>query len=162
TATYRGGDGRLAVLRSGRDTFAIKEWLAADADARTPKDKSLGEGVRCDETGCVGHLANGKLVSMALSAEAFAEDCARAVVVISPREAPSSCAALLIDRNVWRANGAMALRWTGEHFEQTAARPAGYERPWAQGPRVPAEAAQTTPTKPRDATPKADDLEAGD
>ncbi|MGH6788656.1 MAG: ComEC/Rec2 family competence protein [Pseudolabrys sp.] len=162
TATYRGGDGRLAVLRSGRDTFAIKEWLAADADARTPKDKSLGEGVRCDEAGCVGHLANGKLVSMALSAEAFAEDCARAVVVISPREAPSACAALLIDRNVWRANGAMALRWTGEHFEQTAARPAGYERPWAQGPRVPAEAAQTTPTKPRDATPKADDLEAGD
>jgi hypothetical protein len=37
--------GRLAVLRAGRDTFAIKEWLAADADARTPKDGSLGNGV---------------------------------------------------------------------------------------------------------------------
>ena len=38
-------DGRLAVLPAGRDTFAIKEWLAADADARTPKDGSLGNGV---------------------------------------------------------------------------------------------------------------------
>jgi competence protein ComEC len=34
---FRGSDGRLAVLHSGRDGFAIKEWLAADADARTPK-----------------------------------------------------------------------------------------------------------------------------
>lgn len=45
TAAFRGKDGRLAVLRAGRDTFAIKEWLAADADARTPKDGSLGNGV---------------------------------------------------------------------------------------------------------------------
>ena len=37
TAAFRGKDGRLAVLRAGRDIFAIKEWLAADADARTPK-----------------------------------------------------------------------------------------------------------------------------
>ena len=32
TAAFRGKDGRLAVLRAGRDTFAIKEWLAADAE----------------------------------------------------------------------------------------------------------------------------------
>ncbi|HET7849055.1 MAG TPA: ComEC/Rec2 family competence protein, partial [Pseudolabrys sp.] len=31
-AAFRGSNGRLALLHSGRDTFAIKEWLAADAD----------------------------------------------------------------------------------------------------------------------------------
>ena len=99
-------DGRLAVLHSGRDTFAIKEWLAADGDARTPKDASLHDGVRCDAVGCIGRLADGRLVSLALSVEAFAEDCARAAVVVSAREAPGACTALLIDRKAWRANGA--------------------------------------------------------
>ncbi|MGH6683343.1 MAG: ComEC/Rec2 family competence protein, partial [Pseudolabrys sp.] len=79
----RGGDGRLAVLHSGRDTFAIKEWLAADGDGRAVKDPTLNDGVRCDTIGCIGTLKGGRLVSMALSSEAFAEDCARAAVVIS-------------------------------------------------------------------------------
>ncbi|MGA8821896.1 MAG: hypothetical protein WB613_03635, partial [Pseudolabrys sp.] len=56
---FRGSDGRLAVLHSGRDSFAIKEWLAADADARTPKDPSLANGVTCDAIGCIGRLGDG-------------------------------------------------------------------------------------------------------
>ena len=64
TAAFRGNDGRLAVLRTGRDTFAIKEWLAADADARTPKDGSLGNGVTCDAVGCIGRLGDSRLISM--------------------------------------------------------------------------------------------------
>jgi len=160
-AAFRGADGRLSVLHSGRDTFAIKEWLAADADARTPKDKSLSSGVRCDEDGCIGQLAGGKLVSMALSAGAFEEDCTRATVVISAREAPAKCAAILIDRTVWRTNGAMALRWENDHFDQSAARPAGYERPWTRPPRA-AKAVSATPPAPRDATPRTEDLEVGD
>ncbi len=133
-AAIRGGDGRLAVLHSSRDSFAIKEWLAADADARTVKDGGLDRGVQCDVAGCIGRLADGRLASFVLSVEAFAEDCARAVVVISPRQAPGDCAATLVDRYAWRANGAIALRWTGERFEASAARPPRYERPWARGP----------------------------
>ncbi|MGB8039204.1 MAG: competence protein ComEC, partial [Pseudolabrys sp.] len=87
-------NGRLSVLHSGRDGFAIKEWLAADADARQPKDPTLGEGVNCDAVGCIGRLGDGRLISMVLGPEAFAEDCARAVVVVSLREAASpNCAA---------------------------------------------------------------------
>jgi competence protein ComEC len=37
-AALRGPSGQLSVLTSGRDTFATKEWLAADGDARTVKD----------------------------------------------------------------------------------------------------------------------------
>lgn len=160
-SALRGPSGQLSVLTSGRDTFAIKEWLAADGDARTVKDANLRDGVRCDAVGCIGKLADGRLVSFALSPEAFAEDCARATVVVSPREAPGDCAARLIDRKAWRANGAMALRWTGDHFEQRAARPRGYERPWARGPRVESEPATVRPAA-RDATPRSEDLEPGD
>ena len=77
-------------------------------------------------------------------------------------EVKEACRALLIDRKAWRAHGAMALRWTGAGFELSAARPAGYERPWARGPHD--VESTPTPTRPAapDATPKADDLEAGD
>ena len=132
------------------------------AIARTPKDESLKAGVSCDEIGCIGRLKDGRLVSFALSAEAFAEDCARANVVISPHQAPGACNALLIDRKAWRANGAMALRWTNDHFEQSAARPSDYERPWARPPH-PASDIGTAPARPApNATPKAEDLAPDD
>ena len=52
----RGADGRLTFLSSGRDSFVIKDWLAADGDGRDPKDKSLHDGVACDAIGCIGRL----------------------------------------------------------------------------------------------------------
>jgi competence protein ComEC len=45
----RGKDGRLHLMRMGKDPFLVKEWLAADADPRQPADGSLAEGVSCDE-----------------------------------------------------------------------------------------------------------------
>jgi hypothetical protein len=134
--------------------FAIALGFAAIA---------AGDGVKCDAAGCIGRLFDGRLVSKALSAEAFAEDCAHAAVVVSSREAPGDCAALLIDRKAWRADGAIALRWTGNRFELSAARPARYERPWAPAPHEPASTAQA-PTRPAasDATPLVEDMEPGD
>ena len=162
-AAVRGADGRLAVLYNARDSFAIKEWLAANEDARAVKDASLHDGVQCDAVGCIGRLADGRLVSFVLSVEGFAEDCARAAVVVSAREAPRHCAATLIDRNIWRANGAVALRWTGDRFALSAARPPDYERPWARVGRSVSESA-SNPARPAapDATPRVQDLEAGD
>ena len=169
-AAVRGTDGRLAFLHSGRDRFAVKDWLAADGDPRDAKDQSLNEGVRCDPVGCTAKLANGRLVAFALAAEAFEEDCARAAVVVSSRESPlrpdgvgqGGCKALLIDRPAWRAHGATALYRTPEGFRQAVAHPAGLDRPWARAvpePRTkPTARLQTTP----DATPKVEDLEAGD
>jgi competence protein ComEC len=159
-AALRGADGKLAVLHSGRDRFAIKEWLAADADDRTPADKSLGNGVDCDDVGCIGRLRDGRLVSYVIGLEAFAEDCSRAAVVASPREAQAACAATLIDRDVSRGQGATTLRWLGDRFEIMAARPAGYDRPWAHGPK--SVTTTTAPIPPADPTPRPEDLEAGD
>jgi competence protein ComEC len=161
----RGPDGRLGMVKSGSDSFALREWLAADADARTPKDHTLAAGIRCDQAGCIGRLRDGSLVAIARTIEAFEEDCRRAPVVLSTRDAPAACAALVVDRQVWRRSGAIALRRVGEGFEITAARPPGYDRPWARAvapsgdsPEVP----RATRQQPRDATPREEDLEPGD
>src|SRR5262245_46250907 len=115
----RTAPGKLSFLKAGNDSFAIQQWLAADADARTMKDP-LGEGIACDEAGCVGKLADGAVVAIARSIEAFAEDCRRAALVLSPREAPPGCAAPVIDRKAWQRNGALALRRVGDGWETTS------------------------------------------
>jgi competence protein ComEC len=99
---------------------------------------------------------------MAFALEAFAEDCTRAAVVVSVRDAVSpNCAAILIDRKVWRSGGAVALRWTDDRFEQTVALPPKYDRPWGRG-----SVSATTHTLPLPAaaevTPRAENLEADD
>jgi competence protein ComEC len=110
-AALRGENGRLSMVKSGNDVFAFREWLAADADARTPKDNLLREGIRCDAAGCIGKLRDGSLVAIAKTIEAFEEDCRRATLVVSSRDAPPGCAALVVDRQgSWRRSGAMALR----------------------------------------------------
>jgi competence protein ComEC len=160
-AALRGADGRLHLLHVGRDNFAVKEWLAADGDGRDIKDSSLHKGVQCDAIGCIGRLPDGRLVSFVLSEEAFAEDCARAAVVVSSRAAQSSCAAMLIDRKVSRQRGAIALRRNGDRFEEIAAHPPGLDRPWAAALKHTAKRQRPTPVN-RDATPRGEDLETDD
>jgi competence protein ComEC len=159
----RGPDGQLWIHRGNRDAFAAREWLAADGDARVATDKSLGEGFNCDEAGCMAVLADGRLVSYAIAPDAFEEDCVRAAVVVTAREAPPDCAALTIDRTMSQAKGAIALRRNGKGWEIAAGRPAGENRPWAPASAAPkAQASPAVRTAPRDATPRVEDLEAGD
>jgi competence protein ComEC len=165
-AAVRGGNGRLAMVNFGGDAFALREWLAADGDERTPKDSTLGNGINCDEAGCIGRLKDGSLVAIVKKIDAFEEDCRRAVLVISAREAPPDCGALAIDRRVSRISGAMVLRRVDGRFEITVTRPNGYDRPWAHNPaRSPmdgSESGRSANPQLRDATPSIEDLEAGD
>ncbi len=167
----RGADGRLSFHRSGGDAFAMREWLAADADGRDVNDPKLGEGIACDPSGCIGKLADGRLVSYALAADAFEDDCRRASVVVATRDPPRDCAAIVIGRSLWRERGALALRRDGTGFVIESARRANFDRPWA--PRPPRKEGAASPetggnspaasrAPPRDATPKTEDLEADD
>jgi competence protein ComEC len=167
----RAADGRLAFIKKSGDGFAVKEWLAADADARTTADPTLGNGVACDPVGCTARLANRAIVALALAPEAFAEDCRRAVLVVSARTAPPDCSATVIDRTVRMRSGAMTLRRLGEGWEVTPARPDGYDRPWARARPAAGTVSAATPvqgaTPPRgpaarDATPKPADLAPDD
>jgi competence protein ComEC len=161
----RGADGRLAITRTGSDTFAARDWLAADGDGRAVQSPALGEGIACDRAGCIGKLADGQIVALALAPEAFTEDCARAAAVLSLRDAPPHCAAkTVVDRTIWRQRGAIALRRAGADFIMEAARPPGFDRPWARAPARTTAAPASTSLRPalRDATPRAEDLEPGD
>jgi competence protein ComEC len=165
TFAVRAADGRLAVMRTGNDAFAARDWLAADGDARAVNDASLAQGFSCDAAGCIARLADGTVVALARSAEAFAEDCGRAALVLSAREAPPDCAATVVDRRAWRTGGALALRQTGDGWSIDSARPATMDRPWAPAAAAGSEQGRApTATRPtaRDVTPRREDLEAGD
>jgi competence protein ComEC len=173
TFAVRGADGRLAFHHTGGDTFAIHEWLTADADGRDVKDRGLGQGIGCDPSGCIGKLADGALVAYVLAPDAFEEDCRRAILVVAAHDdPPTGCAAQIIGRREWRDHGALALHRNGSSFVIDTARPADFDRPWAPAPpRRPstdgapdtnADGATAAPsrTPPRDATPQQDDIEA--
>ncbi len=158
----RGLDGRLSMVKTGSDVFTFREWLAADADPRSPSDKSLANGIRCDQAGCIGRLKDGSLVAVARTIAAFEEDCRRAVLVVTAREAPAGCPTMVVDREVLRRSGALTLRRLGDGFELTPARPQGYDRPWAPAASLTPEPGQPLPPRTRDATPRPEDLEPGD
>jgi competence protein ComEC len=168
TFAIRGADGRLAFHHSGGDTFAIREWLAADADGRDLHDRGLGQGITCDPSGCIGKLADGTLIADSEEANAFDEDCQRAALVIAHRTPPPDCAATVIRRERWREQGALTLRHTPSGFIIDSARLPNFDRPWAPAsPRRSVRSNDATPTNidtskppPRDATPRQDDIEA--
>jgi competence protein ComEC len=91
-----GIDGRLAVHHTGGDSFAVREWLAADADGRDVHDQSLGQGIACDASGCIGKLAGGGLVAYTLSRR------------LTKKTAPAPCSlwqAAAIRRRIARLSG---------------------------------------------------------
>jgi competence protein ComEC len=115
--------------------------------------------------GCIARLADGTIVAVAQTAEAFADDCARAALIIARRDPPADCAATVVDRERLRSSGALALRWLGPGWEITPTRPPGYDRPWAPATtesRAQAPATRAPQSARRDATPAIEDLEPGD
>jgi competence protein ComEC len=161
TVAIRGADGRLAVAKIGHDTFAARDWLAADGDGRAVDDPSLRAGVRCDAVGCIARLADGRLVALSLSLEAFAEDCGRAAVIASPRDLPPGCAALVFDRSRWSQSGAVELYIDDEGFAIMPTRPPGYDRPWSPAHVMPRRITRPGLRTP-DATPRSEDLRPDD
>jgi competence protein ComEC len=112
----------------------------------------------------VARLADGGFLALALSAEAFEDDCRRAAVVVTAGNGPSSCTSIVSDRQSRQRTGALSLRRAGDGFAITPTRPPGYDRPWARAVSPVAEAESAPGARPpaRDATPRAEDLEPGD
>ncbi len=126
----RGPEGRLTVL--GRPSeFVLGQWLAADGDGRKPSDPALQAGTRCDRSGCVGRLPDGRAVAYVLRPDALHEDCARAAILVTRLRAPPNCRALVLDREHLARNGAMTVRLAADGaFILNAARNPAVSRPW--------------------------------
>ncbi len=162
----------MRLMRTSNDAFITREWLASDADARSESDPSLANGVSCDDAGCTVLSHDSSVVALALKPEAFADDCARAAVVITTGQPPVDCAALTIDQERLKKEGALALRKTAAGtFAVEAIRPSGMNCPWlfstgsaaiadAESEAVSARRPNARP--PIDATPAEADLQADD
>ncbi|WP_407189639.1 ComEC/Rec2 family competence protein [Bradyrhizobium centrosematis] len=166
SVAVRGRDGRLHLIRAGKDNFMLREWLAADADPRDAGSSALADGISCDEAGCVTPLADGRLVALALRIDALADDCSRATLVVTPRPAPPDCAAMVVDRQRLVRQGALALTQRGDGFSVQAVRARGSNRPWlpagaGEGDFDGSLAPKAAPRN-RDATPSETDLQADD
>ncbi len=131
-AAVREADGRLTVIGRRPSAFDAEQWLRADADGRPAKSVIRKEA--CDKEGCVARLKDGRAVSVVLEATAFAEDCMRAAVVVTPLFAPTGCAAVAIDRDSLRRTGAVTLRAQEHGFAMSAVRGADENRPWSPAP----------------------------
>jgi competence protein ComEC len=151
-------------MKTAKDAFLLKEWLAADADPRLPADSSLAEGVSCDEAGCVAQLPDGGFVALALRPEALADDCTRAAVIVTAKQASPDCGALVIGQERLQKQSAISLRRTRSGFVIDTVRPNGVDRPWS--PTVDDQTepensyTRPVPARPVDATPAEADLQA--
>ena len=131
---YRAADGRLAVIGRGRNQFATEQWLRADADGRQATEALTRDG--CDKLGCVGYTATGKTVSLVLDRAAFAEDCTRADIIVTPLLAPIGCAAgIVIDRGKLKETGAITLSFGKDSVQMRGGRSADEDRPWSRAPK---------------------------
>ncbi|MCP1832939.1 hypothetical protein J2R76_001275 [Bradyrhizobium sp. USDA 4532] len=153
-------------MHSAKDAFLVKEWLAADADARTATDASLGEGVSCDAGGCVTQGPSGTFVALATRSEALADDCERAALIVTARRAPQGCAASVIDAERLRRHGALVLRRSRDGYVVDAVKPGGIDRPWSPAVSGDGESETTlrapAPRPAVDATPAETDLQGDD
>ncbi|WP_245412002.1 ComEC/Rec2 family competence protein [Methylocella silvestris] len=133
-AAYRGEDGRLAVLAARPNLFAAEQWLRADADGR-PAAAAVRKS-ECDKAACVGRLADGRTLSLVVDRAAFAEDCLRADIIVTPLFAPKGCAAqIVLDRDALKKTGAVTLALTPGGLTRAAARSPEEDRPWSPAPR---------------------------
>lgn len=125
-AAIRGPQGSLVLLGRPSD-FVTAQWLKADGDARLMGGgdqeaiASLHAGVHCDPLGCTAIFREGRAAAFVTDARAFAEDCTRAALIITPLDAPPDCAApRVIDRTILDDYGAISA-----HFGDAAQVPGG-------------------------------------
>ncbi|GEP08498.1 hypothetical protein MMMDOFMJ_4038 [Methylobacterium gnaphalii] len=129
-AAVRGAVGRLAILGKPPN-FVLEQWLKADGDGRRPDQVAAGEGGHCDRLGCTMRAADGRSIALATDKRAFHEDCARADILISRRDAPPGCAAaLIVDRKFLAEHGAVTIRLDPAGPVLATVRKPGPPSPW--------------------------------
>jgi competence protein ComEC len=132
----RDADGVLRVSGSRSGSYTIEQFF--DKESIDPlKGDALRIGVACDSLGCLIGGAEGIRVAHVRDPVAFAEDCRRADIVVTPLTAPIDCAApLVIDAKRLAGFGSHAVRVKsgsdGPRFSVTAERSSA-PRPWQAG-----------------------------
>jgi len=138
TIALRLPDGSLGFVREPQDDYAAEIWLRRDGDSRDVQAAIAkpGQGVRCDELGCIATLASGETVAAISRSEAL-EDCATANVVISAVPTRRRCEGpkLVLDRFDLSRNGGYAI-WLGDEIKMETVEGERGQRPWSQPVRT--------------------------
>ncbi len=125
------GDGHLAFVGRPADRYAADNWLRRAGDERLAAEAIGGPGMHCDSFGCIAHVG-GLVIAADVRAEALAEDCATADIVVSSSDAHGFCLGpkLVIDRHDLMTNGAYAVRFGKSWNIETVVQRRG-KRPWS-------------------------------
>jgi competence protein ComEC len=113
----RGADGAFFANGPRAASFELTRWLESDGDARRPADVLRAKGFTCDGVGCTAKAKNLE-IAIARHPSSFADDCAKAHILIAGPPRPPGCTKPLavIDRQSLRHDGTHAL-----YLEQDAA-----------------------------------------
>ena len=130
----------LSSLRGAR--FERQSWLrrAGLREAADWPDAGLGDDgfMDCDKVGCIVRV-NNRTVALTMRAEAAADDCRRADVIVSlvPLRGPCPSPAAVVDRfDLWRG-GAHAI-WIGDDGARIeSVNAVRGDRPWVPKPDAP-------------------------
>ena len=154
-----------ALITGKRDaiTAPVNDAMYVSSLAHVLSISALGKASAATRRAALRGSLTASSSRQVLTPDAFEEDCRLAAVVVTSREVPGRVQG---NRNrpqgftrQWRHRAPAKWRWRRDH----AARAAGQDRPCARSSAVPQEtAASTVRSQPRAATPRADDLEAGD
>ena len=130
----RAADGGL-MATSTRSNYTVDSWLSDDGLDRAlpwpkPGEVSADGRMRCDRLGCIA-IVNGVEVALVQDERAFAEDCARAQIVIAAVPAFNPCPAdVVVDRfDVWW-RGAHAVWITSGGIRVRSVSDVRGDRPW--------------------------------
>jgi competence protein ComEC len=121
------GETGLELAAGRAQSFALDVWRDTYAEPIAGKAPQS-----CDSVACIGAGAAGFSYALVKDPGGFAEECARADLVVTRLEAPSYCAApAVIDAEALRRHGVHWLRWdaAARRFEVRAA-VADLARPW--------------------------------
>jgi competence protein ComEC len=105
----RDANGVLRVSGARTGSYVVGQFFDEEGGPPTDAD-ALREGVSCDASGCLLRDRTGQSVSHVRDASAFAEDCARATVLVTRLVAPEDCRApLIVDATRLARFGAHAI-----------------------------------------------------
>jgi competence protein ComEC len=133
----RSADGRLTLSSTRAAKFVRASWLRRGGQDATPaEDWPQGETSRdgrliCDGLGCF-YRAKGRIVALAMRADAQAEDCWSADVVVATVPLGRSCKqqTLVVDRFDLARDGAHAIYLDADAVRIESANGLRGDRPW--------------------------------
>lgn len=128
--------GALAALAQRGTMFELSRWLEHDGDARNAREvANAQQGFRCDASGCTVSV-KGMLIAITRQPAAFADDCARARLLVMTLPRPASCLpkGKTIDLYDLRDKGTHSIRIDGGQISMITVADVRGVRPWTSAP----------------------------